>query len=127
MKIGKQKIGGDQHPPPNGRLAALQHDLDLKHLPLTAGEFRLHLGPARQPGSLLMLPGLGVPIAELGFGGRGVEKHGVGLGWVLGVMGLLGRMSVGARGKKGDLRLGFRVRVQVVEMGFVDIDSGLCS
>jgi len=45
MKIGKPKIGGDQHPPPNGRLAALQHDLDLKHLPLTAGKFRLHLGP----------------------------------------------------------------------------------
>jgi len=42
-------------------------------------------------------------------------------------MGLVGRMSGGARGKKGDLRLGFRVRVQVVEMGFVDIDSGLCS
>ena len=36
-----------------------------------------------------MASGLGAPIAELGFGGRGVEKHGVGLGWVLGVMGLM--------------------------------------
>ena len=44
MKIGKPKIGGDQHPSLNGRLTAFQHDLDLKHLPLTAGEFRLHLG-----------------------------------------------------------------------------------
>jgi hypothetical protein len=45
MKIGKPKIGGDQHPAPNGRLITFQHDLDLKHFPLTAGEFRLHLGP----------------------------------------------------------------------------------
>jgi hypothetical protein len=89
MKIGKPKIGGDQHPPPNGRLAALQHDLDLKHLPLSAGQLRLHLGPARQPGSLLMASGLGAPVADFGFGGRGVEKHGVGLGWVLGVVGLV--------------------------------------
>jgi hypothetical protein len=36
-----------------------------------------------------MLPGLGAPIAELGFGGKEVEKHGDGLGWVLGVMGLV--------------------------------------
>ncbi len=45
MQIGKSEIGGDQHPPPNGWFAALQQHLDLKHLPLTAGQFRLHLGP----------------------------------------------------------------------------------
>jgi hypothetical protein len=36
-----------------------------------------------------MASGLGAPIADFGFGGRGVEMHGVELGWVLGVMGLM--------------------------------------
>ena len=46
MKIGKPEIGRDQHPSPNRRLAVLQHDLELKHLPLPAGQLRLHLGSA---------------------------------------------------------------------------------
>jgi len=46
MKIGKLQISRDQQPTPNGRLAALQHDLELQHLPLSRGQLRLHLGPA---------------------------------------------------------------------------------
>jgi hypothetical protein len=46
MKIRKLQISRDQHPSPNGRLAALQDNLEVQHLPLSRGQLRLHLGPA---------------------------------------------------------------------------------
>ena len=65
-----------------------------------------------------MVSGLGAPVADVGFGGRGMEKHGVGCGWALGVVGLIMQVGRWGKGKREGLRLGYRVRVQEVGMGF---------